>query len=164
MSELEKKKKLRKKKDKPNKAVKGTKKPKKAPKPKEDSYYQRQYNQMKSKYDRLTESEKEYVDSVFEYESFKKSTAVLLWLFTGIFGGHRYYFKDTGGAIGMTLTLGGFGVIWLLDGISITSGVVNRNNYIKIDIINRLEEQKRKDEEIRQAQRRAEIQRGEVDV
>lgn len=39
----------------------------------------------------------------------------LLWWFTGLIGGHRYYLKDFGYAIGMTLTLGGVGFWALID-------------------------------------------------
>lgn len=36
--------------------------------------------------------------------------------FTGAIGGHRYYSGNIGYALGMTLTLGGFGGWTLLDG------------------------------------------------
>ena len=37
----------------------------------------------------------------------------LLWLFTGAFGGHRYYLRSPLIGVLMTLTLGGFG-FWAL--------------------------------------------------
>src|SRR3954454_13611721 len=41
--------------------------------------------------------------------------AYVLWLLTGLIGGHRYYLGRTGTAMLQTFTLGGLGVWWLLD-------------------------------------------------
>lgn len=41
--------------------------------------------------------------------------AVLLWLLTGLVGGHRYYLGRPGTGLLQTITLGGFGVWWLID-------------------------------------------------
>ncbi|SDT44777.1 TM2 domain-containing protein [Actinoplanes derwentensis] len=53
----------------------------------------------------------------FAYESVKKDapTAYLLWVLTGIIGGHRFYLGDTGRSIAMLFTLGGLGLWTLAD-------------------------------------------------
>lgn len=43
------------------------------------------------------------------------TVALLLWLFLGVFGAHRFYLGDTGVGLGQLLTLGGLGVWALLD-------------------------------------------------
>ena len=52
-----------------------------------------------------------------EYESVKKDAraAYAIWLFSGIFGGHRFYLGDTGRSIAMLFTLGGLGLWTLAD-------------------------------------------------
>ncbi|WP_238490605.1 TM2 domain-containing protein [Actinoplanes flavus] len=52
-----------------------------------------------------------------EYDSVKKEARVayLIWVFSGIFGGHRFYLGDTGRSIAMLFTLGGLGVWTLID-------------------------------------------------
>lgn len=43
------------------------------------------------------------------------STAYILWLVTGLVGGHRYYLGRPATGFLMTITLGGFGVWWMVD-------------------------------------------------
>lgn len=52
-----------------------------------------------------------------EYDNQKKTPGIayLLWFFFGAIGGHRFYAGDTGYALGMLFTLGGFGVWALID-------------------------------------------------
>ena len=52
-----------------------------------------------------------------EYDNEKKSPGVAyaLWFFLGAVGGHRFYAGDTGYALGLLFTLGGFGVWALID-------------------------------------------------
>lgn len=49
-------------------------------------------------------------------------TAFLLGVFTGIFGGHRFYVGRTGSAVAMLCTLGGCGLWWMYDCITIVTG------------------------------------------
>lgn len=42
-------------------------------------------------------------------------TAYVLWLLTGLLGGHRYYLGRRKTGLLQTLTLGGLGLWWLLD-------------------------------------------------
>lgn len=66
----------------------------------------------------LTTQERLLVNS--EVEKRKKSTvaAYLLWWFTGIIGGHRYYLGKTGSAVAMTLiTVLTFGIGIIVTGI-----------------------------------------------
>ncbi len=44
----------------------------------------------------------------------------ILWFFTGLFGGHRYYLGNIGIGILQTLTAGGLGFWWVLDALLIT--------------------------------------------
>ncbi|GEK07645.1 TM2 domain-containing protein [Schleiferilactobacillus harbinensis] len=66
----------------------------------------------------LTTQERILVNS--EVEKRKKSTvaAYVLWWFTGIIGGHRYYMGKTGSAVAMTLiTVLTFGIGIIVTGI-----------------------------------------------
>ncbi len=51
-----------------------------------------------------------------------RTVALLLALFLGIFGAHRFYVGKIGSAVFQMLTLGGFGLWWLYDVILIGSG------------------------------------------
>ena len=52
-----------------------------------------------------------------EYDNQKKTPGIAyaLWFFLGVVGGHRFYAGDTGYALGLLFTLGGFGVWALID-------------------------------------------------
>lgn len=63
----------------------------------------------------LTGEQLSMVDSELERKKKDKLIMYVLWFFTGGIGGHRYYLGDIGYAIGMTLTLGGFGFWTLID-------------------------------------------------
>ncbi|TCS93143.1 TM2 domain-containing protein [Hazenella coriacea] len=60
----------------------------------------------------------------------RKSMAIayVLWLFTGLFGGHRYYIGDTRLGIFMSLTLGGCGILFLVDMVMLYHCVERFNN------------------------------------
>ncbi|HKI94255.1 MAG TPA: TM2 domain-containing protein [Gemmatimonadales bacterium] len=49
-------------------------------------------------------------------------TALLLAMFTGVFGGHRFYAGKPGTAILMCCTLGGVGLWWCYDVVTILTG------------------------------------------
>jgi hypothetical protein len=49
-------------------------------------------------------------------------TTVLLWFFLGGLGMHRFYMGDITIGILQLLTLGGFGIWWLIDGIRLLTG------------------------------------------
>lgn len=72
-----------------------------------------------------------------ELEKRQKSKVLLyvLWWFTGIIGGHRYYLGDIGMGIGMTLTLGGLGFWALLDVFFIGKRLENKTNQLECEII-----------------------------
>lgn len=63
----------------------------------------------------MTSEQLSMVDAEVERKKKSKLIMYVLWWFTGVIGGHRYYLKDFGYAIGMTCTLGGFGVWTLID-------------------------------------------------
>lgn len=44
-----------------------------------------------------------------------RTTALILWLFFGIFGGHKFYEGRTASGILYICTLGGFGICWFFD-------------------------------------------------
>ena len=57
----------------------------------------------------LSSQELTYFQMEVEKRTKDVTVTWLLWLFTGIVGGHRYYLGNPGMGIGMTLTLGGHG-------------------------------------------------------
>jgi hypothetical protein len=61
-------------------------------------------------------AEQELVLDLQRYPLRTRRSLTLIWLFTGIFGGHRYYLQRVGSGVLMTLTYGGAGVWWILDG------------------------------------------------
>lgn len=69
----------------------------------------------------------------YRYDDLKKKPAIawLLWLFTGVIGGHRYYLGDVGMGVAMTLTLGGFGVWALVDAFFINRRIAVKNAAIR---------------------------------
>lgn len=52
----------------------------------------------------------------------EKTTALLLCIFLGAFGAHRFYVGKAGTAILQILTACGFGIWWLIDLIGIATG------------------------------------------
>lgn len=88
----------------------------------------------------LTTQERILVNS--EVEKRKKSTvaAYLLWWFTGIIGGHRYYMGKTVSAVAMTLITVltfGIGIIvtgiwWIVDAFSIPRWIQEDQDRIEV--------------------------------
>lgn len=72
----------------------------------------------------------------YRYDDLKKKPAIawLLWLFAGWIGGHRYYLGDVGMGVAMTLTLGGFGVWALIDGLFIQRRIAEKNAAIRAQL------------------------------
>ena len=72
-----------------------------------------------------------------EYEKRKKSKLIvwLLWWFTGVVGGHRYYLGHIGKGIAMTLTLGGFGFWALINAFFISKWLNEHNESVERQII-----------------------------
>ncbi|WP_283750238.1 TM2 domain-containing protein [Bacillus cereus] len=75
------------------------------------------------------------VNSEFEKNKKSKGLAYLIWFFLGGLGGHRYYARDFGMAIAMTLTLGGLGIWALIDVFFIGSRIGKKNEELERDII-----------------------------
>lgn len=75
-----------------------------------------------------------------EVQRKQKSEVIMyvLWLFTGAIGGHRYYLGDIPYAIGMTLTLGGFGIWALLDVFFIGKRIKKKTSRLEEEIIYRV--------------------------
>ena len=61
------------------------------------------------------------------YKKKSKGIAYLIWLFLGVFGGHRYYVGDIGIGIAMTLTGGGGGLWFLIDVFFIGKRIESKN-------------------------------------
>lgn len=57
------------------------------------------------------------------YDNEKKESVPMwvLWWFTGVIGGHRFYLGDTGYALGLLFTFGGLGFWALIDAFLISS-------------------------------------------
>lgn len=75
-----------------------------------------------------------------EVEKNKKSAVVmyLLWWFTGVLGGHRYYLGDVGRGIAMTFTLGGLGIWAFFDVFFIGGRLRHKTEKIELEAINRI--------------------------
>ena len=57
------------------------------------------------------------------YSPKSRTAALLLCLFFGVFGAHRFYTGKVGTGILYFLTVGGFGIGWLIDMVTIACGV-----------------------------------------
>ena len=55
------------------------------------------------------------LEELYSYPLRRRSIAYLLWLVSGVFGGHRLYLDRTGTGLVMFLTGGGLGMWWLVD-------------------------------------------------
>ncbi|KEK20725.1 TM2 domain-containing protein [Bacillus manliponensis] len=75
------------------------------------------------------------VNSEFEKRKKSKGIAYLIWFFLGGLGGHRYYARDFGMAIAMTLTLGGLGIWALIDVFFIGRRIGKKNDQVEREII-----------------------------
>jgi len=73
------------------------------------------------------------VGQQYLYSSKSRIAALLLCFFFGVFGIHRFYVGKIGTGVLYLLTLGGFGIGWLIDMITIACGVFrdSRGNYVK---------------------------------
>lgn len=67
------------------------------------------------------------------YSPKSRTVALLLCFFFGVFGVHRFYVGKVGTGILYLFTVGGFGIGWLIDMITILCGVFrdSRGNYLK---------------------------------
>lgn len=72
-----------------------------------------------------------------EFDKRKKSKLVmyLLWWFTGVLGGHRFYLGDIGMGIGLLLTFGGLGLWALIDVFFIGKRLEEKNENIEREIL-----------------------------
>lgn len=57
-----------------------------------------------------------------EFSTKSRLVALVLAWFLGIFGAHRFYTGKIGTAILMICTIGGFGLWWLIDIVTIVCG------------------------------------------
>jgi TM2 domain-containing membrane protein YozV len=72
-----------------------------------------------------------------ELNNKRKSAGIawLLWVFTSVLGGHRFYLGKIGTGVAMLLTFGGFG-IWAFIDIFLINGMVrNANGKIENEVI-----------------------------
>jgi hypothetical protein len=83
----------------------------------------------------LTPQQLQLLQSEMDRRKKSKGVAYLLWFLLGGIGGHRYYVGDIGMGIGMTLTLGGFGLWALIDVFFIGSRVEKKNLELEREII-----------------------------
>lgn len=70
------------------------------------------------------------LDNKFRDEKKDKTTAWLLWWFTGGIGGHRYYLGKKKTAIAMTCTFGGLGFWTLIDAFKVNKMLARKNEEI----------------------------------
>ena len=78
-----------------------------------------------------------------------KAKAYLIWLFLGVFGGHRYYAGDIGIGIAMTLTGGGGGIWFLIDVFFIGKRIESKNRDLELKRVQEIKfwNQKREQED-----------------
>lgn len=89
-----------------------------------------------------------------------KGRAYLIWLFLGVFGGHRYYVGDIGIGIAMTLTGGGGGIWFLIDAFFIGKRIESKNRDLELKRVQEIKlwNQKREQEiRLRNHKRKQEI-------
>lgn len=86
----------------------------------------------------LTGEQLTIVESEMNKKAKNKVVLYLLWWFTGVFGGHRFYLGDTGYALGMLFTLGGLGFWALIDVFLIGKRLEQINEEIENEIITRV--------------------------
>ncbi|MCS1351658.1 TM2 domain-containing protein [Mechercharimyces sp. CAU 1602] len=63
----------------------------------------------------LTPDQLQMVKTEMAKKKKNKGPLYLLWFFLGGLGIHRFYLGDTGYALGMMFTWGGFGIWWFID-------------------------------------------------
>ncbi len=68
------------------------------------------------------------VQSEVEKKGKNKTTMVLLWLFTGVLGGHRFYMGNTGYAIAMLLLSWATFGVWVIVDIFIPLKTLDKIN------------------------------------
>lgn len=71
------------------------------------------------------------VTAAYEDRAKNKTIMYVLWWFTGVVGGHRFYLGDIGYAFGMLFTLGGLGVWALVDVFIIGKRLQTKNAEIR---------------------------------
>ena len=72
------------------------------------------------------------INREIHYKKKSKGIAYLIWMFFGVFGGHRYYIGDIGIGIAMTLTGGGGGLWFLIDVFFIGKRIESKNMDLKL--------------------------------
>lgn len=85
--------------------------------------------------DQLDQKQLLLVQGEFDKKMKSKTTAYLLWFFTGVVGGHRFYSRNYVIAILMLITLGGCGIWTLIDVFFIGKRIEALNDEIETEII-----------------------------
>ncbi|WNF37405.1 TM2 domain-containing protein [Bacillaceae bacterium IKA-2] len=98
----------------------------------------------------LTTEEFQLLSSEMSKKQKSSGTTWLLWVFTGVLGGHRFYLGKTGTAVAMLLTLGGLGFWVFIDLFLINGMIKDTNDNIENDVIAeiRMIKQARKNSEV----------------
>lgn len=78
------------------------------------------------------------VQSEFDKRKKSSGTAWLLWLFLGGIGGHRFYLGHTGKGLLYLFTLGGLGVMTLIDLFRLSGKIQAENEKIELEIISQV--------------------------
>lgn len=93
--------------------------------------------------DDLTDDELEYFEQQVEARKKKKTTAILLWVFLGPFGGHRFYFGRYFTGLIQLFTLGGFFVWTVVDNFLIPGWVKQDEEMVKWQVLEEIAEDRR---------------------
>ncbi len=78
------------------------------------------------------------LQSEFDKRKRSKTTAYLLWFFTGGLGGHRFYVGDAWKGVLLLITLGGFLIGTLIDGFFIGKRVEEKNQILEAEILQQI--------------------------
>ncbi|OOE12829.1 TM2 domain-containing protein [Fictibacillus arsenicus] len=98
----------------------------------------------------MTSEELQLLSSEMSKKQKSSGTTWLLWLFTGGFGGHRFYLGKTGTAVAMLFTFGGLGIWAFIDLFLINGMVKSTNEKIENEVLSeiRLYKQAQKNSEV----------------
>lgn len=102
---------------------------------------------IEERYLALSEEDQQEADEFYEYISYNRTFYLAFLLLTGLVGGHRYYLGDYKYAVGMTLTLGGLGVWFLIDVYFSYKRLEKKNNYIRHAGIQKIEKRNKEQAE-----------------
>ena len=93
--------------------------------------------------DDLTDDELEYFEQQVEARKKKMTTALLFWVFSGPFGGHRFYFGRYFTGFLQLITFGGVLVWYVIDSFLIPGWIQQDEEMVKRQVLEEIAEDRR---------------------